>query len=328
MSWFGSGKQSQTQILCKKIDIVTSPHIEEPQWDIVMDITDALNNDSGRAQRVLAHLKRILEKSISISSDNQQLKNCLNVIDSLTRNGNDNIISIIHSTFLLPLSKFVLSTDKNSAKLKSLLANNENNKDGRDRVLELILDWQSKDNNNNIDQLKYPNFRNTFTQLQQNGAAFDKIISERERIKNDLLKEKENKLHKPNVKEEKIDEYNDVEKYDNPWQNKNMPFGRWYKSKLKADLSKLIDMICMTQSIIAMKNVNDAMLMCMELREANKRLLSIMLRTKDPPAIDNLLQLVTINASLFNCYKKLKNGQKFILPGVSRQFLDILIKPL
>ena len=70
-SLFGSRKQSQTQILCKKIDIVTSPHIEEPQWDIIMDITDELNNDSGRAKRVLLHLKRILENEFQICPNNQ-----------------------------------------------------------------------------------------------------------------------------------------------------------------------------------------------------------------------------------------------------------------
>merc|ERR1719411_117447 len=120
-SLFGSGKkQSQTQVLCKKIDIVTSPHIEEPQWDIVMDITDALNADSGRAKRVLAHLKRVLERGIATSSDNQQLKNCLNVIDSLTRNGGPNIVSVIHSSFLQPLGKFAVSSDRDNVKLKSL----------------------------------------------------------------------------------------------------------------------------------------------------------------------------------------------------------------
>ena len=61
----GSKQTSQTQILCKKMDIVTSEHVEEIQWDIIMDITDALNNDTNRAKRVLAHLKRILEKAIS-----------------------------------------------------------------------------------------------------------------------------------------------------------------------------------------------------------------------------------------------------------------------
>eukprot|EP01084_Bolivina_argentea_P065832 120012_1 len=324
MSWFGSGKQSQTQILCKKIDIVTSPHIEEPQWDIVMDVTDALNSDGARAKRVLAHLRRVLERSIAQSTDNQQLKNCLDVIDSLTRNGNDNIISVIHSSFLLPLSKLALSQDTNSAKLKSLLQSSENKKNCRDRVLELILDWQEL---SDIDQTKYPEFRATFIDLKLSGAPFNKIITERERISelNRQQRIQDKEKGKGDAKEEKQD-YEDEPKYDNPWSNRNMDFGRWYKSKLKADISKLIDMMVMTQDIIAMKNVTDAELMTSELREANKRLISIMLRTADPPAVDCLLQLVTINSSLFDCYKKLKNGQKFIVPGVSRQFLHILIK--
>lgn len=330
-SLFGSGKQSQTQVLCKKIDIVTSPHIEEPQWDIVMDITDALNSDSGRAKRVLAHLKRVLERAISVSSDNQQLKNCLNVIDSLTRNGNNNIVSVIHSSFLLPLSKFALAADTDSAKLKSLLQSSQNKKNCRDLVLEYILDWQSDDaQNSNIDPYKYPHFRTTFVTLKQNGAPFDKIISQRERIKKqqqmDAMQQQRNNNNE--CKEEQHNEYEDCVKHNNPWSNSNVQFGRWYKSKLKADLSKLIDLICMFQDVIAMRNINDATVMCMELREANKRLLSITLRAEDPPAIDCLMQLVTINSALLDCFNKLKNGKKFIIPGVSRQFLHLSIKCL
>mmetsp|Transcript_61040 Transcript_61040/g.97078 ORF Transcript_61040/g.97078 Transcript_61040/m.97078 type:complete len:350 (+) Transcript_61040:23-1072(+) len=334
-SLFGSNKQSQTQILCKKIEIVTSPHIAEPQWDIIMDICDALNADAGRARRVLAHLKRVLEKAMSISSDNLQLKNCLLVIDSLTRNGNDNVLSVVHSSFLSVLSKFALSEDNESTKLKSLLQSSENTKTCRDRVLELLLDWQS--NESNIDQLKYPQFRGVFLELKQNGAPFDKIITERERIrkqqeieaKNRRIQQEQEQQQGAEEKREDNDvQFEDVVKFDNPWSNKNMQFGRWYKSKLKADLNKLIDLICMTQDILAMKNVNDAQLMCIELREANKRLITIMLRTEDPPAIDCLLQLVTINSSLLDCYKKLVNGHKFVIPGVSRQFLHLITKCL
>ena len=338
---FGGGTKqtSQTQILCKKIDIVTSEHSVDVQWDIIMDITDALNGDTGRAKRVLAHLKRILEKAISISANNQSLKNCLIVIDSLTRNGNDNILSVVHSTYLSVLSKFAISQDSDSQKLKSLLQSSENIKTCRERVLELILDWQSQDNNNNggynIDQMKYPNFHRTFVELKQNGAPFNKIIVERERLqkqkeideRNRKFKEMHAKNNKEEIKEDNI-KYEDEPKENNPWSKKNVQFGRWYKSKLKADLSKLIDMMVMTQDIIAMKNVNDAQLMCMELREANKRLVTIMLRTYDPPAIDCLLNLVVINSSLLDCYKKLVNGQKFVIPGITRQFLHILLKPL
>lgn len=336
----GSKQTSQTQILCKKMDIVTSEHVEEIQWDIIMDITDALNNDTNRAKRVLAHLKRILEKAISISANNQSLKNCLIVIDSLTRNGNDNILSVVHSTYLSVLSKFALSQDSDSQKLKSLLQSSENIKTCRDRVLELILDWQSNDNMNNggngynIDQFKYPNFHKTFVELKQNGAPFNKIIVERERLqKQKEIDERNRKFKEMNLKKEEIKEneaiqFEDEPKENNPWSKKNIQFGRWYKSKLKADLSKLIDMMVMTQDIIAMKNANDAQLMCMELREANKRLVTIMLRTYDPPAIDCLLNLVVINSSLLDCYKKLVNGQKFVIPGITRQFLHMILKPL
>lgn len=341
-SWFGGGggKTSQTEILCKKIDIVTDGNMEEIQWDIIMDITDGLNGDTNRAKRVLGHLKRILEKSISISSDNQSLKNCLIVIDSLSRNGNDNILSVIHSSYLNTLSKLAISVDTDSAKLKSLLQSSENNKTCRDMVLELILDWQLNDNSNgsyNIDQNKYPNFHKIFVELKQNGAPFNKIIVERERLKKQKeIDERNRKFKEEHVNEDNQEEdnnnnnivYEDEEKENNPWSDKNMHFGRWYKSKLKADLSKLIDMICMTQDIISMKNVNDAQLMCMELREANKRLQTIMLRTDDPPAIDSLLQLITINSALLDCYKKLINNQKFVMPGVTRQHLSMLIKPL
>eukprot|EP01083_Nonionella_stella_P196823 723967_1 len=300
---FWAKKKSEWEL---KIDICCSPHIEEPQWDIVMDVTDALNSDGARAKRVLAHLRRVLERSIAQSTDNQQLKNCLDVIDSLTRNGNDNIISVIHSSFLLPLSKLALSQDTNSAKLKSLLQSSENKKNCRDRVLELILDWQEL---SDIDQTKYPEFRATFIDLKLSGAPFNKIITERERISELNRQQRIKEKGKGDAKEEKQD-YEDEPKYDNPWSNRNMDFGRWYKSKLKADISKLIDMMVMTQDIIAMKNVTDAELMTSELREANKRLISIMLRTADPPAVDCLLQLVTINSSLFDCYKKIEKWAK------------------
>merc|ERR1719411_294774 len=211
-SLFGSGKkQSQTQVLCKKIDIVTSPHIEEPQWDIVMDITDALNADSGRARRVLAHLKWVLERGIAISSDNQQLKNCLNVIDSLTRNGGVNIVSVIHSSFLQPLGKLALSSDRANVKLKSLLQSSENTKNCKDRVLELMLDWQ-----HHLDEAKYPNFRATFVELKRSGAAFDKIIAERERIRKQQEFEAKNRRFSKEQKQDEV-EYRDEPQFDNPW---------------------------------------------------------------------------------------------------------------
>jgi len=318
----GPKKQSQTQILCKKIDIVTSEHVDEPQWDIVMDITDALNADSGRAKRVLAHLKRVLERGIATSSDNQQLQNCLNVIDSLTRNGGSNIVSVIHSSFLQPLGKLAVSSDRDNVKLKSLLQSSENKKNCKDRVLELILDWQEV-----LDQAQYPNFRATFVELKRNGAAFDKIIAERERIRKQQEFEAKNRCFSAEQKQDAV-EYHDEPTLDNPWSKKHLPFGRWYKAKLKADISKLIDMICMAQDIMAMGNAQDAMLCCMELREAHKRLLCIVLRTDDPPAIDCFLQLVTIISNILDCYKALSNGKKYCLPGVSRQFLHMLIRIL
>ena len=330
---FGSRKQSQTQILCKKIDIVTSPHIEEPQWDIVMDITDALNNDSGRAKRVLSHLKRILEKSFISSLDNQQLSNCLVVIDSFTRNGNDNILSVIHSTFLSTLSKLAKKAEEDTKKVSLI----QSKKNCRDHVLELILDWQQ-----DIDSNKYPNFRTIYIELKQDGLPFDKIITERERIKKqkkiDEINRKLQIEQNKKINEEKKEDINnnndndtssdDEDKYNNPWSNRNIPFGKWYKSKLINDLNQLIDMICMAQDIISMKNINDSLLICMELRESNKRLISIMLRTKDPAACDCFMQLIIIISSLLDCCKKLKNGQKFIIPGVSRQFLHLIIKCL
>mmetsp|Transcript_22395 Transcript_22395/g.35931 ORF Transcript_22395/g.35931 Transcript_22395/m.35931 type:complete len:336 (+) Transcript_22395:42-1049(+) len=331
---FGSAKSttSQTQILCKKIDIVTSPHSAEQQWDLIMQIVDGLNADSNRAKRVLAHLKRILEKAIATSSDNQQLQNCILVIDALSRNGNDNVLSVIHTHFLPVLSKFIISAESASTKFQSLLIGAEDSKTCKDRVLELMLDWQSADECN-IDQNKYPNFRATFVHLKQNGAAFHKIIAERERLRKQQEAEEKNRRlqQQPEQQESEVAEqkqFNDAPTYDNPWSNKNMAFGRWYKAKLKADLSKLIDLICMTQDIISMKNTVDGQVMCMELREANKRLITIMLRTHDAAAMDCLLQLVTINSSLLDCYKKLTTGQKFVVPGVSRQFLHIITKSL
>merc|ERR1712154_390342 len=145
-----------------------------------------------------------------------------------------------------------------------------------------------------------------------NGAPFDKIIYERERSKKLQQLEALNN-QRGECKEVEVapkQEFEDCEKHNNPWSNSNVVFGRWYKSKLKADLSKLIDLMCMFQDVIAMKNINDAAVMCMELREANKRLLTITLRAEDPPAIDCLMQLVTINSALLDCYQKLKNGKK------------------
>jgi len=326
---FGSGKQSQTQILCKKMDIVTSQHICEPQWDIVMDITDALNADGGRAKRVLAHLKRILERAMATSWDNQQLSNCLDVIDSLVRNGNDHIVSVIHSTFLSALSRLALSEDRDSAQLKSLLQSAESARCCRDRALELFLDWQG---GLDIDAAKYPQFRAVFVQLKRSGAAFDKIVAERER-----KRRQQQRAHEVQIQSERKEaahaqaaavEFRDEAQMDNPWSAKNMAFGRWYKARLKSDLARLIDMICMAQDVIAMKNADDANTLCMELREANKRLLTITLRTEDPPAIDCLLQLVCVISALLDCHKKLLRGHKFVVPGVSRQFLHVLTKML
>lgn len=323
---FGSSKQSQTQILCKKMDIVTSQHIEEPQWDIVMDITDAMNSDGGRAKRVLAHLKRILERAMAASWDSQQLSNCLDVIDSFVRNGNDHIVSVIHSTFLSALSRLALSEDRDSTQLKSLLQSSESARCCRDRALELFLDWQESDGGAGLDQAKYPHFRAVFVQLKRSGAAFDKIVAERERKLKQQLRES-GRERKREQKDAQI-EFRDEAQMDNPWSAKNMAFGRWYKARLKEDLRRLVDMICMAQDVIAMKNADDANTLCMELREANRRLLTITLRTADPPAIDCLLQLVCVISALLDCHKKLLNGHKFIVPGVSRQFLHVLTKML
>merc|ERR1712173_204227 len=54
------------------------------------------------------------------------------------------------------------SSDRANVKLKSLLQSSENKKNCKDRVLELILDWQE-----DLDQAQYPNFRATFVELKR-----------------------------------------------------------------------------------------------------------------------------------------------------------------
>lgn len=116
------------------------------------------NRDGKLARQVLKHLLFLLQESIEISLDNQQLYNCLTVIDSLARNGNKNVLSVIHQTYLQTLEKLA-NMAETKEKQKSLLQSDK--KTCRIRVLELIYAW-GKD----FDQGKYPNFYKTYTKLK------------------------------------------------------------------------------------------------------------------------------------------------------------------
>eukprot|EP01084_Bolivina_argentea_P039694 73348_1 len=93
--------------------------------------------------------------------------------------------------------------------------------------------------------------------------------------KNEEKKSKNNDNNNDNDSNTDSEEEEEENEYNNPWNKRSIPFGKWYKSKLKNDLNHLIDLICMAQDVISMKNINDALLMCMELREGNKRLIAI-----------------------------------------------------
>lgn len=66
----------------------------------------------------------------------------------------------------------------------------------------------------------------------------------------------------------------------------------------------------------------------MELREANRRLVGLMLRTDDPEACNVMLQWVTMIAGLLQCVKKLQSGQRVQVPGITKESLQMLIDSL
>jgi len=231
------------------------------------------------------------------------------------------MVSVIHSSFLGVLGRFALSADRDNVKMKSLLQSAECSKNCRDRTLELLLDWQQ-----DLDEAKYPNFRATFVELKRSGAAFDKIIAERERIRKQQEFEAKNRRFSEDHKREEV-EYRDEPKFDNPWSRKHLPFGRWYKSKLKADISKLLEMVIFAQTECAVGAVSP--LSAMELREAHKRLLCLTLRTEDPAAIDVFFHLLTVMGNILDCHKALSLGRKpHRLPGVTLQSLQMIVRAL
>ncbi len=56
---------SKNSMLLKKMEIVTSPHMPEPSWGIVVQLTDAMD-DPKVAKLLLSHCAKILQKSINI----------------------------------------------------------------------------------------------------------------------------------------------------------------------------------------------------------------------------------------------------------------------
>lgn len=311
---FGSRSNSQTGILCKKIDIVTSPHLEEPEWDIVMSITDALNNDSGRAKRVLAHLKKIFERSFAISLDNQQLFNCLTVIDSFFRNGNKNIISVLHSQFLTVLAKLAKKADTDE-KQRSLLQSNK--KTCRDRVLSIIKQWADDER---ISQSKYPQFRSLFIKLKFEGLPFDQISDNKQSTKaakTEIVEEKEMKNNCSNNND-----------HNSPWLTRHLSFAKWYKKKLKTDLFQIIEQLILFQDLLSMGNTVELQFLCLELRETHHRLISLMLRCPNPGSCDSIMQLVIIISSLLGCAKDLSQGKRCQIPGISKTGLTSIISSL
>ncbi|ETO21261.1 hypothetical protein RFI_15943 [Reticulomyxa filosa] len=271
-------------IFRKRLNSPTDIHLkkednEEPPWDTIVELTDLCNNDLNLSKKIISYLRKITQRSIEKSLDNPCLKNCLIVIDSLVRNGNDNLISCVHQQYLRVLYKYLLLTKEALVddKDKSLLWAGKR-KTCQDIALELILLWAF-----GMDQIKYPQFKQIYFKLSvqceyhkwgyplfsKKKTTFffcvyvDKSqlvpIGESHGISIYKNKDKQNntdntsttttnKPPEPQKQEEEKERDN-----SSPWTARGLQFGVWYKKKLKEDLKVLADMICMAQDVIAMQ---------------------------------------------------------------------------